>query len=94
MNEDEKHRLDLTEQITLGLDAEAFLNSKVGQYMQGRAEETAMEAMQSLKTVDPNDSKQVQALQNAVFRAESFMLWINQCMEEGRMAEKSLIGDE
>lgn len=90
VQKDEHYRRDLNAQIELGLDAEQFFHTKLGQYLEKRAMDSALEAMQSLKTCDPTDDKTIRALQNAVFRAESFVMWIDEAIKEGEIAVNQL----
>lgn len=77
-------------EITLGLDAESFLRSKLGVYLMEYAAQSAMSAMDLLKKVDPNDAVRIRALQNEVFRAESFPHWIDMAITAGQRAEQEL----
>ena len=87
---DDRYRQEIEAKVAVGLDAEAFLDSKLGQYMVGRARDTAQDAMEALKHVDPNDALAIRALQNQVFRAESFEIWMNECRTEGEVAQNQL----
>jgi hypothetical protein len=88
--DDERYRRERVQTIELGLDAEQFLHTKLGQYLEKRALDTALDAMQALKTCDPNDAKTVQVLQNAVFRAESFTLWLDDCINQSKVAQNEV----
>ena len=90
--DDERYRRERLATIELGLDAGQFLHTKLGQYLEKRAQDTALEAMQALKTCDPADAKVVQALQNAVFRAESFILWLDDCINQSKVAQNEVEG--
>lgn len=87
---DDRYRIELQNRIALGLDTEAFLNTTLGKYLEGRAQAEAVDAMQGLKTADPADAKAIQALQNAVFRAESFANWLNDAIADGSLAQNEL----
>lgn len=89
---DQEWRDDLArkQRIELGLDAESFLNSKVGKRLSERAQMEAAEAMHQLKSVDPTNEMAIRALQNDVFRAESFELYINELLRDGEAAQDEL----
>lgn len=87
---DQRFSREVAAQISLGLDAEAFLRSKLGEHLTERAISSAMSAMDELKTVDPDDTKRVRALQNEIYRAESVQCWIAEAIEAGRRAEIDL----
>ena len=90
--DDERYRRERTATIALGLDAEQFLRTKLGQYLEQRAQDTALEAMQALKTCDPEDSQVVRALQNAVFRSESFIQWLDDAINQSKVAQNEVEG--
>jgi hypothetical protein len=90
VQQDDGFRRELLGEVQLGIDAEHFMGTQLGQYLERRAQETALTAMQELKVCDPADTKRIQSLQNAVFRAESFVLWIDECIKEGLNAEQTL----
>lgn len=83
---DESYRRDLEDRVILADAAESFLRSPLGRYLEKRAQDNAMDAMQALKSVDPNNAVAVRALQNEVFRAESIALWIAQAIQDGQLA--------
>ena len=76
--------------VDIGLAIKQFLQSDVGQYLIGRAAETADEAMQKLKGADPEDAKLIRALQNEIKMADSFAQWITDGKLEGEHAELEL----
>jgi hypothetical protein len=82
-------------EITLGLDAEAFLRGNVGQALAGKAQNQAVDAMEDLKTLKRsafNDSTAFEAeiirLQGIIERAENFEFWLIELVQEGRNAEE------
>lgn len=78
-------------QISFGLDVEQFMQSAIGKYLTARANDDIESALESLKTVDPTDSKAVQSLQNEIHRAEMFLLWMGQAVTEGENASRAFI---
>lgn len=77
---------DILEEAQLGVEAENFKSSRLGQYLQERAESEIIEATEALCLVDPNDSKKIIELQNKVYRANSFIIWVFSAIEDGNFA--------
>lgn len=90
--DDESFLRNLARRIQLGEAAIGFLNTPLGKYLMTKAQDTAIEAMDKLKTVDPADQVEIRACQNAIFRAESFELWINECIEDAEVADQEMAG--
>jgi hypothetical protein len=78
------------ETAQIGIEAEAFLNSPVGKYLQKRVKQEIVEAVNKLKTVDPCNSKEITTLQNDIYRAESFNVWLAELIITGREAEEEI----
>lgn len=76
--------------VKLGLDAEAFIQSPLGEHLIDKAREEAIDAMNDLKTVEPTNSKYIQELQNKIHRAENFEAWLFEVVQSGRNAEEQL----
>ena len=74
----------------LGIEAEAFLATPVGQYLQQRVREEVAEALMELKTITPNDTSRIIELQNNIWRAESFNAWFGELITSGWEAEKEI----
>lgn len=85
---------DIQRRIAFGIDAEAFLNSPLGRIIQGRAVEEVDDALEALKTVDPEDAKSIRDLQNRAYRAESVKQWIFEVIQDGLEAQRILIEGE
>lgn len=81
---------NIIEQIDLGLAIESFLESNLGKFMLERAAGEAIEAMDMLKQVDPEDSKEIRRLQNIVQRGEGFEIWLIEGLQQGRAMEQQL----
>lgn len=80
--------------IALGIDAETFRQSPIGRYLDKRAQEMVFEGLNGLRTVDPENAKDVRAFQNKVVLGESFMQWIGDAIDEGRNTEQQVIARE
>lgn len=81
---------ELVAEAILGKDAEEFLNTELGRYLVGRAEQEAADAMHQLKSVYSWRRKKIQELQNKVWRAESVQQWIADLIISGRQAMETL----
>ena len=82
----------LIAEAILGKDAEEFINSEIGQYMIGAAEQEAQEAYESLKNVSPWRRRRIQELQNRIWKAESFKTWLAELVTSGKQAMDALDG--
>ena len=76
----------------IGKDAEEFITSDIGQYMLGAAEQEAQDAYAALKTVFPWRRRKIQELQNRIWRAESFKVWLAELVTSGKQAMDALDG--
>lgn len=90
----DQESIQLMEEVRLGIEAEAFLNSPVGRYMEHRADQEIAAALEELKKVDPADCKRIMALQNDIYRAESFKAWLAEAIQNGWQAETQLRATE
>ena len=70
----------------LGEESRKFLESDLGRCILGMAAQEASIAEKKLSTVDPTDSKTITALQNEVWRANSFEQWLVELLDEGEAA--------
>lgn len=79
--------LDVTvETAVLGEQVDVFMRSRVGEYIQKRADDRANTAYAQLKSCDPFDSRQIQSLQNEIRIAESIISWMGEAVEDGLRA--------
>lgn len=74
----------------LGKDAEEFLQTELGQFLIGRAEQEKQAALMQLATVDVNDANRIQKLQNHFYRADSFVGWLSELIQQGQQSFKIL----
>lgn len=81
---------ELLAEAILGKDVEDFLNSDIGKYLIGCAEQEAVEAMNELKTVSTWRKRKILDLQNRIWRAESFQKWLGELIISGRQAIQQL----
>jgi hypothetical protein len=78
----------------LGRDAEEFIQSDIGKYIIGCAEQEAQEAMNDLKHVYPWRRRKITELQNKIWRAESIQGWLAELVINGKQAIQQLDGDD
>lgn len=78
---------DLVKEVTFGIEVEAFLQSRIGRHLIGLAEGERDAALEEFKTADTSDAKAMAALQNRVWRAESFQTWLAEIVQAGWNAE-------
>ena len=87
-------RDELLERAGFGKQVEAFWGSRIGEYLQGRAQELYTEGIQDLKKVDPTDWKMVQSVQNRIWLAERFEKWLSEVVLDGIKSLEILEGDD
>lgn len=78
------------EQARLGIEAEHFLASSVGQALLERAQSEYSTALLRLSEVDPFDSKEIARLQSHAWRADSVQGWLENIINNGREAEMEI----
>ena len=81
---------ELFKDVELGLDARHFLDSTLGRYVAGRAQDEMYVVAQSLATVDPFDRRAIIGLQNRHAIAAAALSWLGQAVEAGIQAEHTL----
>lgn len=77
-------------EATLGRDAKEFFNSDIGRYMVGCAQHEYAEASAELKNVPWYRPFKLSELQNKMWRAENFMVWLRDLIIKGTAAELAL----
>ena len=87
MSDDNK---ELFAEAMMGRDAEDFIQSDIGRYIIGCAEQEAQEAMQQLKTVSSWRRRRIIELQNKIYRAESIQSWLAELVIKGTQAIQQL----
>lgn len=85
---------ELYAEAMIGRDAEDFIQSDIGRYIVGCAEQEAQEAMDQLKRVYPWRRRKITELQNKIWRAESIQSWIAELIIKGKQATQQLEGEE
>lgn len=80
----------LIKDLQLGIEAEAFLHGPIGRYLQTRVDEEIGTAMDDFKKADPTNAGQIRDIQNRIWRAQHFMEWLLEAIQNGRYAEAEL----
>ena len=73
-----------------GREVEAFLGGKIGTYLVKRSENEIQKAFQELKNVSVWRIWKVRELQNQIWRAESFQVWLADAVIAGENSVKVL----
>lgn len=84
------HTNPLLKSIDFGFQVQAFLESDIGRYLTTRAEADVADALENMKTVDPENPAAVRALQHQVHVAESVLYWLGEAVQAGINAEQEL----
>lgn len=81
---------DLIQGVAFGIETEAFLASSLGKYLIKQAEEERDAALMEFRTADTSDAKLMAHIQNRVWRAEQFQVWLAEIVQAGWNAESLL----
>lgn len=81
---------ELYAEAMLGKDVEEFLNTDIGRYLIGRAEQESAEATDQLKKVYPWRKRKIQELQARIWRADSVQGWLAELIISGRQSLQTL----
>ena len=77
-------------EATLGREAQEFFSSDIGRYLIGCAQQEYAIASSKLKTVAWYRKRRILQLQNEIWRAENFMVWLRDLIIRGKASEMSL----
>ena len=78
----------------LGREAQEFMATSMGRYLLGCAQQEYRDAHMKLKRTSFWRFRRIQQLQNEMWRAENFMVWIRDLIVQGRVAEAALAARE
>lgn len=81
---------ELLAKVELGLDAEKFLRSNVGQFLQSRALAEVEDCLIELKTADAENPKVIREIQQRIAVAECMFAWLNEAIGMASSAEHIL----
>lgn len=84
----------ILQQIDLGFQVEAFLQSDIGRYLIKRAEDQIEENVELLKRVNPDNTCQIRAIQHNIHVAEDFQYWLGEAVQAGLNAQQQLYDQE
>lgn len=75
---------------TLGQMVENFISGPIGAYLETKAKEEEIEALEALRTVDAEDPIMIRKYQNQALVAGKIIEWLATAMHEGYMALQKL----
>lgn len=84
---------ELFAEAMIGKDVEEFIQSDIGRYLIGCAEQESSDALEQLKRVFPWRRRKITELQNRIWRAESFQSWLAELVIQGKQALQQLEED-
>ena len=76
----------LVAEVDLGGECAEFLDSQVGRYLVGCAQQEILAANEALASVSPWRRRRIQELQNRRWRAESLLIWLRDLLLSGKAA--------
>ena len=76
--------------VRLGIAAEDFAKSALGQFVAERAEQERAHALEQLAQADPFNAHTIAKLQNRVRAVEAAMRWLGEAIIAGRQAAERL----
>lgn len=77
-------------EATIGREANEFFSSDIGRYMVGCAQQEYAEASAKLKVCAWYRRRRIIELQNKIWRAEKFMVWLRDLIIRGKASELAL----
>jgi uncharacterized protein YaaN involved in tellurite resistance len=84
----------LFESAVFGKVVENFLGSEIGDYLLAKAKTEEQEAIHQLAKVAPWRRRRIQDLQNQIWRAQQFQIWLADAIADGQQATRLLEGEE
>ena len=80
----------LEAEALLGDEAKRFLEGDLGRVLKGIAEQEIKKATLDFEEADLTDEKKIRDLQNRIWRASRFTGWLEELVERGEEALRSL----
>lgn len=74
----------------LGIDAEAFMSTPIGRFINGKAQAELDQAMNELVDADPDDAKANRDIRNRIHVVSMFLNWIGEAIAAGNEAHRNL----
>ena len=90
MNDDPDIR-QTAEIIDLGQQVETFLQSSLGRYLIGRAEDDIEQAVEQLKRANPDRAELIRTIQNQIHVAENIQYWLAEAVTSGYNAQREIL---
>lgn len=81
---------NLLRTVQFGLDVAAFVDTPIGQYLIGRAEQEREAAIEEMIAADATDIERMRELQLVIRRADSFAQWLADAQIAGEAADQEL----
>ena len=85
-----RKELVLFDAARVGIQAQAFLSTKLGEQIQQRSAEEAEDALIGLGEIDPGDFKEIARLQRQYRTATHALQWLLDMIQDGVLAEEAL----
>jgi hypothetical protein len=83
MPQNPQENAELVYNAVLGQQIESFIKSDIGKYLQARAKKVYNTAVEDFKRLNPADIEMVRKCQTEMWKAEAFMGWLEQGIQEG-----------
>ena len=80
----------LIKEAQIGIEAEEFRKSDLGQYLHGRAEVDIAQAYKNFETVCPDNPNAIRAIQDQVRVLRMFQRFVDDAIQNGREATARL----
>lgn len=81
---------ELLDIARMGLDAEAFMRTPLGKFLEGKAKQEEADAMAALIDADPDDVKANTLYRNRIHVARMFLTWMGDSIAAGHAAHDQL----
>lgn len=83
------------EQAVFGEEVRRFLaEDRIGRYIVRKAADQVESSLLELKEVDPENAKQIRAIQTKIRVAESVVGWLAEAIDNGERAKQILEGED
>lgn len=79
--------------VYLGVEAEKFMASPMGNYILTRAADHSYTAMEMLKDANPEDTDLIRKLQNEIHRFDDLERWLKEAIHLGDVAHQEIIDE-
>jgi len=76
----------MIERAVFGEQVHHFMNSEIGVYIKNRSNALILEALNELRTCDPENAGKIREHQNSAVIAESVVQWLQDAISDGLKA--------